>query len=529
MVFRVIYVIPKNKGGETMKKITKIETVKTTNKRLKVAAYARVSTHMNDQLISLEAQKNHYEKYIKANPGWDYAGLYFDEGISGTSKDKRSGLLKLLEDCERGKIDYIIVKSISRFSRNTIDSIETIRKLCEKGIYIFFEKENIDTGKMDGELLLSIFSSLAESESRSISENNKWSIQRRYQNGTFKICYPPYGYNNIDGKMIVDKEQSEVVKWIFSEILSGKSPRVIAKELNENSITTKRGKKWYGEAVHAIVRNEKYTGDVIFQKTYTDDRFHRHINRGERNQYYVKDHHEAIISHEVFEKANNVIKLNGKEKGIEKNLGRYQNRYALSGKIVCGECGGKWKRVKLTNYVGFSCNTHINNKKLCSMMTIPEDSVKSAFATMMNKLSVCRDVILLPYEKMSKMCNSKEKLARIDELKILIEKNEERKKQIMDFFSKGLIDPAVYSEESMKLDEVLEALMKEENIIIESVSDNYERQNALKDILKYTSSKNIILKFDDDLFRKHVDHIVVYSRNEVGFVMKFGPIFIERI
>ena len=216
-----------------MKRITKIEAAKDSDrKKLRVAAYARVSTDSNEQLASLESQKNHYERYIKARPDWEYAGLYYDEGVSGTSMAKRDGLLRMLDDCDKGLIDYIIVKSISRFSRNTVDSIETVRRLCEKGIYIFFEKENIDTGKMEGELLLSILSSLAESESHSIAENNKWSIQKRYQNGTFKIGYTPYGYDNINGQMVINEEQAEIVREIFDAVLSGKSPGAVARELN---------------------------------------------------------------------------------------------------------------------------------------------------------------------------------------------------------------------------------------------------------------------------------------------------------
>lgn len=513
-----------------MKRITKIEPAKkTANKKLKVAAYARVSTNRDDQLISLNAQKNHYEKYIKAKPNWEYAGLYFDEGLSGTHMEKRNGLLKLLEDCERGKIDYIIVKSISRFSRNTIDSIETIRSLCEKGIYIFFEKENIDTGKMDSELLLSIFSSLAESESRSISENNKWGIQKRYQNGTFKISYPPYGYHNIDGQMVIDEKEAEIVRLIFSEVLLGKSPGLIARELNEKKIPTKRGKNWSSGVIHGMIKNEKYTGDVIFQKTFTDENFNRHINYGERNQYYAKDHHELIISHDTFEKVSKIIEKNGREKGIVKYAGKYQNRYALSGKIICGECGATWKRVKLGGYFGFACNTHIKNKELCNMKTVSEDSVKAAFATMMNKLSIAREVILIPFERMMKKGNSQEKLERLDELEILLEKNEERRNQVMDFFTKGLIDPAVYSEETMKLKEEKETFINEQALITENLNGNYEKQKALENILNYTVGKKIITKFDDDLFTEYVDHIVVYSRTEIGFAMKFGPIFRERI
>lgn len=529
-MFRVIYVIPKKEGDETMKRITKIEPVnKKANKKLKVAAYARVSTDRDDQLISLDVQKNHYEKYIKARPNWEYAGLYFDEGISGTHMEKRNGLLKLLEDCERGKIDYVIVKSISRFSRNTIDSIETARKLCEKGIYIFFEKENIDTGKMDSELLLSIFSSLAESESRSISENNKWGIQKRYQNGTFKIGYPPYGYHNIDGQMVIDENQAEIVRLIFSEVLVGKSPGLIAKELNEKKIPSKRGKKWSSGVIHGMVRNEKYTGDVIFQKTFTDENFKRHVNYGERNQYYAKDHHEPIVSHDTFEKANNIIEKNGKEKGIEKYTDKYKNRYALSGKIVCDECGGKWKRVKLNSYFGFACNTHIKNINMCSMKTIPEDSIKLAFATMMNKLSSAREVVLLPLERNLKRSSNDMQLSRLEELESLLEKNTERKNQVMDFFTSGLLDPAVNSEEIMRLEEERKTIAKEQDLISKNLSGGHERQKSLEDILSYTAKKNIITEFNDALFLKYVDHIIVYSRTEIGFVMKFGPIFKERI
>lgn len=196
-----------------MKRITKIEAAGVKNKqKLRVAAYARVSTDSDEQLVSLKTQKNHYERYIKARPEWEYAGLYYDEGVTGTKLAKRDGLLRLLADCDKGMIDYIIVKSISRFSRNTVDSIEIVRKLCQDGIYIYFEKEKIDTGKMEGELLLSILSSLAESESRSISDNETWSIQKRFMNGSFKIGYPQYGYKNVKGEMIIEPEKAEIVR-----------------------------------------------------------------------------------------------------------------------------------------------------------------------------------------------------------------------------------------------------------------------------------------------------------------------------
>ena len=189
-----------------MKKITKIEANQKEESIFRVAAYARVSTDEEAQLVSLKTQKAHYEKMIAENNSYTFAGLYFDEGITGTKKECRDGLLKMLKDCEDGKIDFILTKSISRLARNTTDCLEIVRRLLDLNIGIYFEKENIDTRTMESELMLSILSSLAESESRSISENNKWSIKKRFQNGTFIISSPPYGYENIDGKMVVNEE-----------------------------------------------------------------------------------------------------------------------------------------------------------------------------------------------------------------------------------------------------------------------------------------------------------------------------------
>ena len=366
-----------------MKRITKIEATDTgAAKKLRVAAYARVSTDSDEQLISLDAQKNHYEVLIRSRKDWEYAGLYYDEGISGTKMAKRDGLLSMLNDCEKGLIDYIIVKSISRFSRNTVESIETVRRLCGMGIYILFEKENIDTGKMEGELLLSILSSLAESESHSVSENEAWSIRRRFLNGTFKISYPPYGYDYIDGKMVVNAEQSTIVKRIFSMVLSGSSSADIARELNAEEIPTRRGGSWTSTTINGMIRNEKYTGDVIFQKSYSDEQFTRRRNNGERDQFFAQGHHEAIISHEDYDAANDMIARNAAEKGIYADSRKYQNRYAFSGKVICGDCGAVWKRRKISGYFGYACTTHLADKDACGMKSIREDSIMAAFTTM---------------------------------------------------------------------------------------------------------------------------------------------------
>ena len=516
------------KGDIAMAKVTKIDTKQSNNKKkLRVAAYARVSTGSDKQLVSLESQKTHYEQYIQARPGWEYVGLYFDEGISGTKLAKREGLKDLLRDCDKGLIDYIIVKSISRFSRNTVDSIEIVRSLCEKNIYIYFEKENIDTGKMEGELLLSILSSLAENESRSISDNEKWSVQKRFMNGTYIISYPPYGYKNENGKMVINEDEARTVRWIFDEIQCGKSLGAVAKELNDRSVPTKRGKKWDGAVIGRMVKNEKYVGDAIFQKTYTDDKFTRHINRGERNQYYVKDHHEAIVTRKAFEAANAIVEANGSDKGVCKNSKKYSNRYVLSGKIICGECGHTWKRIKRANYFGFACSNHIKNKNNCSMKAIKEEAVKSAFVTMMNKLTFAREKVLVPYSK--KIGSSSDHKERLNKLEESLKKNAERRQQLVKFLTKGLLDSAVYEEESETLIDEEQRLISEKNKVLNEANGDSDVRCAIDKLLRYTSKGVKITEFNDELFSEHVDRIIVFNRNEIGFVMKCGPVFRERI
>jgi site-specific DNA recombinase len=377
---------------KTVRKVTRIDgnnALQAFKPKVRVAAYCRVSTDSDEQMASLEAQKDHYESYIKTNPDWEFAGIYYDEGISGTKKENRTGLLRLLADCENKKIDFIITKSVSRFARNTTDCIEMVRKLTDLGVFIYFEKENINTQRMEGELVLTILSSLAENESLSIAENSKWSIRRRFQNGTYKISYPPYGYDYVDGKLFINKEQAEIVKRIFSEALDGKGTQIIADGLNSDKIPTKRGSHWTATTIRGILSNEKYTGDVLLQKTYTDENFKRHYNHGEKDQYMIKDHHEAIISHEVFEAAQEILKQRGKEKGVIKGSSKYQNRYLFSGKIKCAECGSNFKRrihgSGDRKYIAWCCTKHIKDASACSMKFVREDAIHQGHITMLFK------------------------------------------------------------------------------------------------------------------------------------------------
>ena len=518
-----------------MKKITKIgvDTNKGTKKKIRVAAYCRVSTDSDEQLISLDAQKAHYESYIRLNDEWEFAGLYYDEGISGTKKELRNGLQSMLSDCEDGLIDLIVTKSISRFARNTTDCLEMVRRLTKLGITIIFEKENINTSSMESELMLSILVSLAESESVSISENSKWSVRKRYEKGTFKIGYPPYGYKNVDGEMVIAPEQAEIVKEIFALCLAGQGAHTIAKMLNERGVETKKGGRWTGTTINGILKNEKYTGDVIFQKTYTDSSFHRHVNYGERDRFHCENHHEPIISHEDFENVRMVLEQRGKEKGNGSNTSRYQNCYSMSGKIKCGCCGDKFKRrthyKPSGNYIAWSCSTHLENRKACSMLYVEDTAIKVAFITMVNKLVFGHKDILKPLMRSIRGMDDKERLLQIDALERQIEENADKKQTVASLVAQGLLDAPIYNTEIHKLMAEEQELKENNDQLVNDIGGDKIKVRELQTLMEFTSKGRMITEFEDNLFDAIVDEIVVISREQISFHLKCGLNLKERL
>lgn len=518
-----------------MKRITKIEEIKEIGykKKLRVAAYARVSTGSDEQLLSMETQKAHYENYINANDEWVFAGLYFDEGISGTKVEKRNGLLQMLSDCEAGSIDFLITKSISRFSRNTTDCLEMVRRLQELNIPVYFEKENINTGSMESELMLTILSSMAESESLSISENEKWSIQKRFQNGTYIVSYPPYGYKNKDGQMKIISNQAPVVKRIFEEALAGKGTRAIARGLNNDSIPAKKGSSWSAATINGILKNEKYTGDVLFQKTFTDSNFNRHKNRGEHNQYLVQNHHEPIITHEIFDRVQDMLDHQGKEKGIKKGRGKYQKRYAFSGKIKCGNCGGTFKRRQHDkpsgDYIAWCCNKHIDNKKECNMKYVTDVAIKNAFITMMTKLAVTQKKILKPFSQALNVTSDKGCLLQLNEFNERIEKNMEQRQVLIGLMTNGILEPAVFNKEKNTLMAEAKALQVEKEQLSRNINSYRKQAKEADKLLKYLSKEYFTQEFDDEIFLEFVEEIIVFSRDKVVFSLRCGIKLSERL
>ena len=359
----------------------------TEKKKARVAAYARVSTDQEEQQSSYKAQMDYFTELITSNPEWEFAGMYSDEGITATSMKNRDGFNAMIADALDGKIDNIITKSVSRFARNTVDSLTTIRQLKDKGIDVYFEKENIHTLDAKGELLITIMSSMAQEESRSISENSTWGIRKRMRDGHYSLTYSRFlGYDKgPDGKPVINEEQAKTVRRIFSEYLSGKSSSEIARGLQKDGVPTAAGGAWSCSSVIRILTNEKYKGDALIQKTFTKDFLtHKAVkNNGEVPSYYIEDDHEPIVSKEVFELAQVIRESKKKKDEYRKNI--------YCKKLICADCGGKYTRTTWKGPNGkkretFVCYNRYGYRHLfCKTPYVYADRIESAFLITLNK------------------------------------------------------------------------------------------------------------------------------------------------
>ena len=376
--------------------------------RLRVAAYARVSTDDEEQLTSYEAQVDYYTRKIRENPDWTFVEVYADEGISGTNTKKRKNFNRMIDDAMAGKIDRIITKSVSRFARNTVDTLTAVRKLKEKGVGVTFEKENIDTLDSKGELFITIMSSLAQEESRSISENVTWGWRKRIADGKVSVAYSHFlGYEKgPDGKMRIVEDEAKVVREIYAMFLDGKTPSGIAVALTKRGVPTPAGKaKWQASTVKSILTNEKYRGDALLQKTFTPDFLTKKAqkNRGEVPQVYVENSHPAIVSAEVFELAQYEMARRSRDKSAG---GKAHTSAAsvFSSRLVCGECGGYygskvWHSNDPYRSVIWRCNRkYEKGANRCRTPHVREEELKTAFAQALNEVLERKAEIFQAYE-----------------------------------------------------------------------------------------------------------------------------------
>lgn len=354
----------------------------------RVAAYARVSTASEEQENSFEAQVSYYTQKIKENPSWIFVDVYSDEGITGTSMKKREGFNRMIDDALAGKIDLILTKSVSRFARNTVDSLTTVRKLKEKGVEVYFEKENIYTLDSKGELLITIMSSLAQEEARSISENVAWGRRKQFADGKHSLAYSRFlGYDRgPNGEFVINEDEAVIIRRIYQEYLAGLSPYTIAKGLTADGIPTPARKNvWQASVVASILTNEKYYGAAILQKTVKEFMTKTRKNTGELPMFYISQDHEPIISPVQFNMVQEEMQRR-KEAG-----NRAQSVSIFSGRIVCGDCGGYYGR-KIwhagSKYASWHwhCNNKFQKRKYCTTPTLKEKSIEECFVKAFNRL-----------------------------------------------------------------------------------------------------------------------------------------------
>ena len=506
-----------------MANVTYIAPVKaeSTIHKIRCAAYCRVSSSSEDQLHSYAAQVKFYSEKFIGSETEELVDIYADEGISGTGTAKRTEFQRLIRDCKRGKIDRIYAKSLSRFARNTKDCLNTVRLLRELGISIYFEKENIDTAKTNDELIITVMGSLAQEESTSIAQNMRWGIRKQMEKGAFKPRTAPFGYKSENGKLVIDEQESEIVKEIFRWYLSGIGTTQIANKLNEQY--GRKGEKqikWCHTIVRYILSNERYIGDLLLEKTYRTDTLPsvKKKNNGERDQFYVTDSHDAIISRDEFEKVQQLMSKMAVRYKPEK-----KNKYIIGSVLECGECGSGYRRKCNNGIYYWTCTNHDKNADNCSAKLIPEDIIKQAFISMCNKLIQHYREILLPLRRSLQELNMRRFSGNT---KILdIHKNiadiKEQRHVLSRLRKKGFIDEKKYNE---KLTELESQLARQERELKKTAkADNEDDTLEQLDILIDTIEKqdNITTEFDEELFGIIVERIIVRDKS-LEFILISG-------
>ena len=499
-------------------------------KRLKVCGYARVSTGSSAQAGSYAAQVEYYTNKIQSNPLWEFVGVYADEATTGTKVKGRDEFQAMIEACEDGEIDLILTKSVTRFARNTVECIQTIRNLKDRGVGICFEKENINTLTEKSELLLTLLASIAQGESEDISGNNRWAVEKRFKDGTFTIGTPAYGYRKDDaGRLIVEEREAEVVRWIYETYLNGKGVHLIAKELNEKGIPTIRNsQEWKDNAVKDILSNPVYEGNCLQQKTYTEAQFPfiRKRNNGKRNQYLIEDDHPPIVTSDEAEAVRELMRFrtNSLNMGGEK----YNNRYLLSGSILCEECGNHFRRQKI--YIGkpyekikWVCVGHVRNIDTCQTKAIREDRIQEAFITLWNKLYTNQGILLEPLLKdLTELFDRRPKTEEIEKLDREIENLSEQSRILNQVMKKGYMDSAFYMENNSRLAYQLTECRRKRMLLSRSQRRTKEivRTEQLIQLLK--DREEPLKEFDEELFELTVKGIRISRQHDITFCLHNG-------
>lgn len=485
----------------------------------RVCAYCRVSTDSREQHNSFEVQLSYYKDFIENHEDWEFAGIYADEARSGTKLQKREEFLRMLKDCENGRIDMMVTKSITRFARNTVDSIQALRRLKELDINVYFEKEHINSLSEKSEQLLVILSCIAQGEAENTSTNNRWAAIKRFQDGTFLIGTPAYGYTrNEDNELVIKEDEAVLVRRIFKEYLNGKGTYVIAKELTDEQYPTIRdGEKWNDTVIKEILLNPVYGGNLLLQKTYSTEvvPFKRKHNKGQIPRYYIENNHDPIISAEQAEMVREIMEYRRKQYRLDE--GKSQNRYSFSGKLICGECGSTLRRQKI--YIGrpyekiqWCCHQHIEDKTKCGQKAIREDILQQVFILMWNKLVSNYSEMLLPMlEILKKLRMDEQQEHEIEECNQKIMELTEQGHILSRLIAKGYMDPAVFIERQNALKLELEATKKKRNQLLDCNGFEPQITQTERLISLIRDTPDIIEEYRDDLFSQAVEKVTVQN------------------
>lgn len=507
---------------------SKVQSLPKEIREKRVAAYARVSTDSDEQMGSVEAQKDYFEKLIREKPGWVLVGVYADEGISGTSLNHREAFARMIDDAMDGQIDLIVTKSLSRFARNTVDALNIIRKLKLKDVGVYFEKENIWTMDSKGELLITIMSSLAQEESRSISENVTWGQRKRFADGKVNMPYKQFlGYRKgADGLPEIVPEEAEIVRTIYRMFVEGISAGSIAKHLTEGGVPTPSGKAvWQRHTIESILQNEKYKGSALLQKKYTVDFLQKKmkVNEGEVPQYYVEHSHPAIIAPEEWERVQLELKR-------RKDSGRRTfSTSPFAGKLICGDCGEifgskVWHSNSKYRRTIWQCNAKFKGDTICTTPHLYEEDIKELFVVALSKLLVDREALLedgrlIRHELMDTAAidtECEELLREMDVVAGLIQK----------CINENAVQTIDQDEYINRYNALVERHEKAQNRY-DTLQKKRDRRLIQADIMSgflfaITELDTLQLQFNPSLWHTTVDHVTAYADERLVFHFKNG-------
>ncbi len=500
----------------------------TTAPKRRVAGYARVSSDHDDQFTSYKAQIDYYTNYINARSDWEFVDMYTDEGISGTSTKHREGFQRMIRDALNGKIDLIVTKSVSRFARNTVDSLTTIRKLKEKGIEVYFEKENIWTFDGKGELLLTIMSSLAQEESRSISENCTWGQRKRFADGKVSVPFKRFlGYDRgPDGNLVINSEQAPVVKQIFTLFLQGMTFHGIASHLTKLGIPTPTGKShWNPSCVKSILCNEKYKGDALLQKSYTTDFLTKKLkqNNGEIPQYYVEGNHEAIIPPAVFDMVQQELTRRGTGNKYHSGV------HTFSTKIKCGCCGSwygskVWHSNSKYKAVVWQCNHKYDNNEACSTPHLTDAKIEAAFISATNKMLSTKDSVIRDAKEMITIVFDTSALEeRHAQLSAETELISDMVQHHIKENASRVLNQNEYQERYNSLTQRYDDVKDQLDAVVDELQKLRSQKAEIEAFIKaFETSPAVLTEFSLDAWYSLIDYGTVYPTSEIKFTFKNG-------